>query len=371
MKELIVLVAVPVFFGLILLEFALGSRRGRSDYTLPDTACSLSIGMLGQVTGAFSGAIGIAIYGWLSAHVAPVAWPLDAWWTWVAATVLFDLGFYWGHRLSHVVNLAWAAHVVHHSSEAYNLSTALRQPSFNFLFSWLVYAPMAAAGIPPLAFAVAAGVNLVYQFWPHTRLVGRLGWFDRWFASPSNHRVHHGRNDWCIDRNFGGVLMVWDRLFGTFVEERDGDPVVFGIREPLGSYDPYRANLHHFEALWRDLRRARSWRDRVLVLFGHPGGRLHEACPAMERGPRLPQPAPTSPARRVYAIAQLVMCLAATVHFMAVNARLPFHAAVAYAAAIGVSLVVLRRVVEGGRGALPAELARLCALGVALASAVR
>jgi len=353
MKELIVLVAVPVFFALLLLERWVGARRGWRPPSLSETACSVSSGVLGQVSGAFTAALGLATYAWLYAR-APCPWPLDAGWTWAGAFVLFDLLFYWGHRLSHVVNVAWAAHVVHHSSEEFDLATALRQPSFTFLFAWLVYAPLALLGVPPLAFAVSAGVNLVYQFWPHTRLVGRLGWFDRWFASPSNHRVHHGKNPWCIDRNFGGVLMVWDRLFGTFAEERDGEPIEFGVWDPPGSADPYWVNLHAFHGLIVSSRTARGAREWLRVWFGHPGRQPHPA--ARPARPGRPGAAP-GPLRRSVAVALIAGAVAATTHFMAVNGRLPAGLALAYAAAIGLSLEVLRAVVGGpvssGRGGRP------------------
>ena len=141
------------------------------------------------------------------------------WWAWLLAIVFYDFCYYWNHRLGHESAVFWAAHVVHHQSQRYNLSTALRQTSSGALLGWIFYLPMAVAGVPPEMFAVAAIVDLLYQYWIHTELMGKLGWFDRWFASPSNHRVHHAVNDRYIDRNYGGIFMAWDRLFGTFVEE--------------------------------------------------------------------------------------------------------------------------------------------------------
>jgi hypothetical protein len=141
--------------------------------------------------------------------------------------------YYWHHRAGHRVALFWAAHVVHHQSEDYNLSTALRQTSSGWLAGWLFYLPMALAGFPPLVFGVVALIDLLYQFWVHTEQVGRLGWFDRWFCAPSNHRVHHAVNEAYLDRNYGGVFIVWDRLFGTYAEEDQRASCVYGTRAPL------------------------------------------------------------------------------------------------------------------------------------------
>ena len=170
-----------------------------------------------------------------------MTWPRDAWWAWALAIVFYDFCYYWNHRLGHESAMFWASHVVHHQSQRYNLSTALRQSSSGVLLGWVFYVPMAIAGVPPEMFAVAAVVDLLYQYWIHTELIGKLGWFDRWFASPSNHRVHHAVNDRYIDRNYGGIFMLWDRLFGTFVEE--SETCTYGTRAPLNSWDPLWANL--------------------------------------------------------------------------------------------------------------------------------
>ena len=149
---------------------------------------------------------------------------LDFWSTWygvLLALMFYDLCYYWLHRAGHVVALFWAAHVVHHQSQHYNLSTALRQTSSGMLFGWIFYLPMAVAGVPPTVFGIVLLIDLLYQFWVHTEQVGKLGWFDRVFCSPSNHRVHHAVNDGYLDKNYGGILVLWDRLFGSFQEEKD------------------------------------------------------------------------------------------------------------------------------------------------------
>jgi sterol desaturase/sphingolipid hydroxylase (fatty acid hydroxylase superfamily) len=262
--------ATPVFFLLIALEFAVARGRGVQVYRLNDAINSLSLGVMSQVLSLFLRVLAVGIYALAFEHIALLpAWPRDAWWAWVLAIVFYDFCYYWNHRLGHESALFWAAHVVHHQSQRYNLSTALRQTSSGTLLGWIFYVPMAVAGVPPEMFAVAALVDLLYQYWIHTELVGKLGWFDRWFASPSNHRVHHAINDGYIDRNYGGILMVWDRLFGTFVEERE--KCVYGTRAPLESWDPLWANLEVYADLARKSARHGRWRDRLLVWFMPPG----------------------------------------------------------------------------------------------------
>ena len=241
--------ATPVFFLLIALELLVARARGLSGaYRLNDAINSLSLGVMSQVVGLFVRVLNYGIYALVFEHVALGTWP-DEWWAWVLAIVFYDFCYYWNHRLGHESAVFWASHVVHHQSQRYNLSTALRQTSSGAFLGWIFYLPMAVAGVPPEMFAVAAIVDLLYQYWIHTEVIGKLGWFDRWFASPSNHRVHHAVNDRYIDRNYGGIFMAWDRLFGTFVDETER--CVYGTRAPLNSWDPLWANFEVYADLAR------------------------------------------------------------------------------------------------------------------------
>ncbi len=154
------------------------------------------------------------------------------------AFVVYDFCYYWLHRLGHERNILWAAHSVHHQSEEYNLSTALRQTSTGFLLSWIFYLPLAVLGVPLAVFITVAALNLLYQFWVHTRHIPKLGWYEGFFVTPSNHRAHHAQNPLYMDRNYGGVFILWDRLFGTFQQEDDAEPPVFGVTRPLASWNP-------------------------------------------------------------------------------------------------------------------------------------
>lgn len=267
-----ILYAVPVFIMTMLIELGVATWQQRRVYDLADTITSLQLGVLSQVSGLFLKLLTLGIYALIYAHLAVVHWPMNSVLAWVVALILYDLCYYWNHRLNHEVGVLWASHVVHHSSEYYNLSTALRQTSTGALFGWLFYVPMAVAGVPPVMFVAVALIDLLYQYWVHTELVGKLGWFDRVFVSPSNHRVHHGQNDYCIDRNYGGILIIWDRLFGSFVEERDGEPICYGIRKPLYSFNPIWGNVHHYADMWRAMRAAKGLRAKLDAWIAPPGG---------------------------------------------------------------------------------------------------
>ena len=269
----IIVLATPVFLLLIALEFAVGRARGRNTYRLNDTLNSVGLGVMSQVTGVFGKLLRIGLYTLVFEHLAITRLPADALWVWLFALLFYDFCYYWLHRASHRVAVLWAAHAVHHQSEDYNLGTALRQTSSGFLLGWLFYVPMAIAGVPPLVFAVVALIDLLYQFWVHTQQVGKLGWFDRWFCSPSNHRVHHAVNDGYLDKNYGGILIIWDRLFGTFKDEDDAVSILYGTRAPLRSWNPLWANLQVYRDLWLDSWRATSWSDKLRVWISPPGWR--------------------------------------------------------------------------------------------------
>ena len=269
----VIVLATPVFLLLIVLEFTLGRLRGRDTYRLADALSSIGLGVMSQLTGVFAKAVTVGLYGLAFQMLAPWRLPADQPGVWIAGLLLYDFCYYWHHRAGHRVAVLWAAHAVHHQSEDYNLSTALRQTSSGWLFGWLFYLPMALLGFPPLVFGVVALIDLLYQYWVHTQQIGRLGWFDRWFCSPSNHRVHHAVNDRYLDRNYGGILVVWDRLFGSFQEERDDEPCVYGTRSPLRSWNPVRANLQVYAELAADSWHARRWPDKLRVWLAPPGWR--------------------------------------------------------------------------------------------------
>ena len=268
-----VLYAIPFFFLLIALELVADRWRGLSTYRLSDSLNSLSAGVLSQASGLLTKGFGLVFYLLVWEHIALFELSADAWWVWVFAFFLYDFCYYWAHRIGHERNVFWAAHVVHHQSEDYNLTTALRQTSTGFILGWIFFLPMALLGIPPLVLLTVGALNLLYQFWVHTRHVPKLGWLEWIFITPSNHRVHHAQNPIYMDRNYGGVVIIWDRLLGTFQEELDEEPVVFGVTTPLASWNPLWANLHFYAQLWRDALHASSWWDKLRIWFMPTGWR--------------------------------------------------------------------------------------------------
>ncbi|KAF1054524.1 MAG: hypothetical protein GAK43_00807 [Stenotrophomonas maltophilia] len=268
-----ILFAVPFFFVLIALELLADRWRGWSSYRFSDALNSLSAGVLSTTSGLLTKGLGIVTYAFAWQHLALFELAPNSLAVWLCAFVGYDFCYYWNHRLGHERNVLWAAHAVHHQSEEYNLTTALRQTSTGFVFGWLFYLPMAVLGVPPLVFLTVAALNLLYQFWVHTRHIPKLGVLEWLLVTPSNHRVHHAQNPLYMDRNYGGVFIVWDRLFGTFQEELDEEPVVFGVTVPLASWNPLWANLQVYAQLWEDARRTGKLGDKLRIWFMRTGWR--------------------------------------------------------------------------------------------------
>ena len=368
--------AIPVFFALMALEWAVAHARGQRVYRLGDTISSVGLGAISQVSGLYTRVLYFGVYTLAYQSLALLELPVSAWWVWVLGLLLYDFLYYWHHRLGHEVALFWAAHVVHHQSEDFNLGTALRQSSSTFLVGWVFYLPMAILGFPPLVFAVVALIDLLYQYWIHTEQIGRLGWFDRVFASPSNHRVHHGVNERYLDKNYGGILILWDRLFGTFEEERDDDPVVYGTRKPLRSHDPLWANLEVYAALARDSWRTRRWGDKLRVWGKPPGWQPPDLAAAEPHPPFDPSAArkydpPLTSAAAVYAGLLFAALIAAGAHALALDGGPPFAGmpasyGTAYAIWILMSLWALGRWTEGRARAAPILAGVLAAAALAV-----
>jgi sterol desaturase/sphingolipid hydroxylase (fatty acid hydroxylase superfamily) len=358
--------------GLISIEFVADRIRGTRYYHFADAVNSLSCGMVSTGMRVFFGFLGIFTYERALRHLALMHLPEGSWLTWVYAFVLYDFCYYWYHRYSHTVNLFWAMHVVHHQSEEFNLTTALRQPSTAVFVSWVFYLPLAFTGVPVLVFLAVGVAQLFYQFWPHTRHIGRMGFLDRWIQTPSNHRVHHAQNDIYLDKNYVGVFAVWDRLFGTFQEELAGEPCIYGIRGQLRSWNPVWANLHYYVAMARDSWHARHWLDKLRVWFAPPGWRPADVAARFPKPPYDPRRdfVPYDPPRRLalslYVLVQFEVVLAAHSHFLAVLPSQPFAANVAYFLFLMASLVTLGGVMENRPGFLRAEALRMAVAGIAV-----
>lgn len=201
-------------------------------------------------------------------EVAPYKFPVDAWWSWAVLFVADDLAYYIFHRVSHETRLFWNFHVVHHSSQQYNLSVAVRQSWFSGILHWIFYAPLMLLGFAPWMFAAMHGANLIYQFWIHTKIIDRLGPIEYLFNTPSHHRVHHGVNNPYLDKNYAGVLIIWDRLFGSFVSETE-EPR-YGIVKQLTSYNPLWVNTHGWFEMYNAVKRQVGFGNKLRCVFGSP-----------------------------------------------------------------------------------------------------
>ncbi len=359
--------AIPVFFLLIGIELVAARLLERDSYRLSDSVGDLSCGVLQQLGGVFLKTALFAGYAGLYAGYRQFEIPMGAAWAWVLCFVGHDFFYYWFHRFSHEVGAGWAAHVVHHQSEEYNLTVALRQGAFQPAVSWVFYLPLAGFGFPPAMFLAVSAFDTLYQFWIHTRLVGRLGPLEWVLNTPSHHRVHHGRNPRYIDRNHGGTLIVWDRLFGTFA--REDDEPVYGITKPLASFNPLWANFHYWAEMWDVARRARRPLDRLRVLWMPPGWRPDDlggpvGPTEVDRSSYVKFDAPVKATLKLYVLGQLVPVLLATTPYLQENDALGAGARVAGAVAITWSLVSLGGLLDRRPWAVRLEAARLAALAV-------
>ena len=263
--------AVPVFLLMIVLELGWGLFRGNNTYRVNDSINSLSMGLLSTVTKFVFLNIGALAFARISQEYAVWSFDINALGHWLLAILLYDFLYYWFHRISHERQFFWGSHVVHHQSEDYNLSTALRQTSTSFFTTWVFYIPCFFLGMPISMFVSIASAHLIYQFWVHTQHIPKLGIFEWFMVSPSNHRVHHAQNTDYIDKNYGGLLIIWDRLFGTFKAEDEDQQAIYGIRVPLQSWNPIWANLHIFAGMIRDIWHTRRWGDKFRVLWSKTG----------------------------------------------------------------------------------------------------
>ena len=264
-------IATPLFIALVIAEMLFVRFAGRGRYETRDTATSLLMGFASVISGALFAFLFIAFAQKLAPYrIANLGW---SWPVFVAAFLIDDLTYYWWHRASHRIRWLWADHVQHHSSQHYNLSTALRQPITGAFTPGLFFrAPLLLLGFPLPIIAFVHGINLVYQFWIHTEAIGKFPrWIEAVMNTPSHHRVHHATNARYLDSNYAGVLIVWDRMFGTFVAEDAKDAPRYGIVKNLASYNPLRVAFHEWIGIANDIRRASNPRDAVLYLFAPPG----------------------------------------------------------------------------------------------------
>jgi sterol desaturase/sphingolipid hydroxylase (fatty acid hydroxylase superfamily) len=269
----IVLYSIPAFFILIGIEMLITRLKNKHHYRMNDAITSIGCGVSSEVVGIFIKSLFFFGYLFIYENFKLMDLP-NSLWSW---TILFfgvDFFYYWFHRKSHEVNVIWATHIVHHQSEDYNFSTALRQAWFQPAFSWVFYLPLAWVGFSPEMFVAVKGINLVYQFWIHTKWIGKMGFLERFMNTPSHHRVHHGKNPKYLDKNYAAVFIIWDRMFGTFQEEEE-EPV-YGTTKTLESFNPLWTNFHYWVDLFRLAGKCNRFSDKIKVFLKPPGWQPEE-----------------------------------------------------------------------------------------------
>ena len=357
--------AIPFFFILIAIEFLAGKKANKGIYRINDAVTDLSCGVGNLVTGVLmDGAIFglyVALYNY--GHLFELS--ADSILTWIVATILVDFAYYWWHRASHRINFIWAAHVVHHQSQDYNLAVALRQAWFTRCTIWAFNLPMALIGVPPLVFAISVAINTLYQFWIHTQLVGKMGFLESFLNTPSHHRVHHGINPKYIDKNYAGFLIIWDRMFGTFCEE--DEPVVYGTVKPFKSFDPIWANFHYWVEMAVLSWRAPQIKDKLKVWFMPPEWSPAElggtrAIPEVNKKTFKKWEVRLTNALALYLIFQFATVVLATMYLLISQESATENALVLLGATIILSTWVWGFLLRGWKWALIAEHVRLILL---------
>ena len=269
----ILVFVMPIFLLLIAIEKIYGHFKGYDTAPYMDTVSSVSSGMTNSVKDVLGISISILTYEWLESHIA--LFHLEATvWAYIIAFICIDFYGYWSHRWAHQINFLWNKHAIHHSSEEFNLACALRQTisSFVNLFTFLLI-PAAVLGVPSVVIAVTLPIHLFLQFWYHTKHIKKMGFLEKILVTPSHHRVHHAINPEYIDKNHSQIFIFWDKLFGTFQEELDEVPPVFGITRPAQTWNPIRINFQHLGLLISDAWRAENWKDKLTIWFKPTGWR--------------------------------------------------------------------------------------------------
>ncbi|MBS1686949.1 MAG: sterol desaturase family protein [Bacteroidetes bacterium] len=365
----LITLSIPIFFLLIGLELLITRIQGVQYYRFNDAITNLSCGIGSQITGIFMRFLTIGVYIWIYDHTPLKGWipgdPKQAGLYLAVMIVLFlgvDFFYYWFHRLAHEISVIWGSHVVHHQSEEYNLTVALRQAWVQGAFSWVFYLPLAALGFDPAMFVTIASIQTLYQFWIHTKVIGRMPrWFEYVFNSPSHHRVHHGVNPKYIDKNHAGTLIIWDRVFGTFQEEEE--EVVYGITTQPKSWNPILLNVEYWYDLAREAGKAGSMRDSLRMFYRAPGWKPAEMGGMLAYKEITPATfekydAKASAQMTAYIFIQFVLLLAGTSAFLFGIKEIAFPARVAISLLVIFSVLNIGGLFESRRWAIWAEALR-------------
>jgi sterol desaturase/sphingolipid hydroxylase (fatty acid hydroxylase superfamily) len=267
-----VVYAIPFFLLLISIELFVNWREQLNLYESKEALSSIGMGLGSLAINIVMKGLAYGVYTMIyNLHIFNFGLGWN-WWTWLLILFADDFTFYWHHRLSHEIRILWAAHVNHHSSQTLNLATALRQSWAELLYKYVWWLWLPLVGFPPLMILMMMSISLIYQYWVHTELIRRLPkWFEGFFNTPSHHRVHHASNVRYLDRNHAGILIIWDRMFGTFAPEIDEEKPVYGLTKNIETFNLFKIASHEFVAVWHDVKRAPTFNDKLKYIFYPPG----------------------------------------------------------------------------------------------------
>lgn len=346
--------SIPFFLLFIFLEALYFWRKNTHMLRLNDGLTNLSCGIVTLIFEVFTKGALFVFFDFMVRQFAIVSWQTEAISTWIVFFFVYDFFYYWGHRLSHSINFFWNGHLPHHQSEEYNFTVALRQGALQDTLVFPVFLPMAIMGCPVEVFASVLLLNKFFQFWVHTRAIGRVPFIEGVLNTPSAHRVHHAVNPIYVDKNLGGVVMLWDRLFGTWSAEREDEPCVFGVRKPYRSWNPLFAHVDWWTRLWKDANHTYSWRNKIKLWFMSTGWRPSDAQqsdpwePYDIEGYKKYDP-PVTMARKGLAIVLFMLTLPLISHLLYEQFSLALFEKVGFAAAILVCLYCVGLLLSGGQ----------------------
>lgn len=366
------LLAIPLFFLAMGIEWLWGYVKKKDVYRLNDSVNNLTVGLGQQVFSLVFKGMLLGVYVWLYNNYSFFHIPAT-WWSFILCFIIFDFFFYWAHRWGHEMNIFWAAHLVHHQSEEYNLSVALRQSWFHSALAFPIFLPIPIMGFDPAIFGGAAVLQTLLQFPIHTKAVGKLHpWIEYWFNTPSHHRVHHAINPKYLDKNHAGVIMIWDRMFGTFKAEEENEEIYYGITTPLKSWNPAWANLHYFVELFQKLRSMKAV-DKLRMIFAEPGwmpdylgGQQYAGEPSQANIAKYN--ADTNIYLKIYSVVQyFVMLGAGTLYMMNFKTMDAFYRVVFFLL-IMITMLIIGSIYENKKWMIYAEYVRLVLVMLALNS---
>lgn len=356
-----ILYAIPFFLLTIGIELFYAFRKGKKWYSFEDTITNLNLGIGSQATGAITKLLILGSYAYVYEYRI-ISLPENAWWMFIIGFVVFDYIHYWAHRLGHEWNYMWGAHIVHHQSEEFNLSVALRQSWIHSAISFFLFLPMAYLGVSPLIVMTATAIDTLYQYWIHTKAIDKMPrWFEYLLNTPSHHRVHHATNPQYLDKNYGATLIIWDRLHKTFAKEVE-EPV-YGITKPLDSLNPVWANMHYYKDMWKGVRLEKKIRNKFALIFRGPeylGNLLNEPEKASTKR------APVTLSIQIYVLVQFLVLTAALVKYLIHFDELSLFYKIASFTLIIATTHISAGLLENRKSAFVAEALRLACILVIL-----